>query len=142
MQTKFATLVDYMIAYNKEIRDSFPLSAYHEMSDIEFVEEFCTINCNVGRSVGKSTYIGRRAGINDLVIVPGHYAKRSGLATIMTASEVSRIPETCRGRPSKPKYVNIYVDEPRLCEQYLSRKHMYNILVCSKLQTFILLGTP
>lgn len=141
MQTKFATLVDYMIAYNKEIRDSFPLSAYHEMSDVQFVKELCTINCNVGRRVGKSTYIDRRAGINDLVIVPGHSAKRSGLATVMTASEVSRLFDTYRGR-TQPKYVNIYVDEPRLCEQYLSREHMYNILVCSKLQTFILLGTP
>ena len=140
MQTKFATLVDYMIAYNKEIKNNLPLSAYHEISDIEFVKELCTINCNVGRRVGKSTYIARRAGINDLVIVHNAPLKYNSLCTVMTASEVARIPEVYRGRYNQPKFVNIYVDEPKLCQVYLSMSEMYRILTCSKLQTFILLG--
>lgn len=140
MQSKFATLVDYMIAYNKELRDSFPLSAYHELSDIQFVRELCTIKCDVGRRVGKSTYIARRAGINDLVIVHNTTLKYNSLCTVMTASEVAHIPEGYRGRNNQPKYVNIYVDEPQLCQEYLSIPEMYRILTCSKLQTFILLG--
>lgn len=139
MDNKFNRLVDSLISYNKDLRDSLPHTHYTALSNVSFTREFCTIRCNVGRRVGKSSYIERRAGINDLVIVPNQNLKKSGLATIITASEVKRIPKTYRGR-IRPKYVNIYVDEPRMCADYLSIEEMYDILVCSKLQTFILLG--
>lgn len=140
MHSRFNTLVDNLVSYNKDMRENLPFDTYRQLSDIDFVTEFCTIRCNVGSRVGKSLYIDNRAGINDLVIVPNTYTERNGLATVMTASEVNRLPISYRGISTKPKFVNIYVDEPTLCEKYLSMEALYSILTCSKLQTFILLG--
>jgi len=145
MSVEFDTLVDYMIALNKTQRAKIGpvdimlgLAGYHM--------DFSTVHCNLGRRVGKTTYIVNRAGPKDLIILPTEsmlrFYKDNTTSNIMTASAVARIPETFRGLriPYLLNFYNIYVDEPALCSKYLTKSDLYRNLSRSQDQTFILLG--
>lgn len=144
-QLKFYTLVDYMVSFNKEMRNTLPVSTAENLSIPMFVREFCTIHCNIGRRSGKTQYIIDRARSDDLIIVHNEMIasmyKKFGVNTnIMTASSVSRLEEVFRGYYI-PKFNNIYIDEPRLCAEYVSMHYIYKSLIHSTKQTVLMLGT-
>lgn len=144
-QLKFYTLVDYMVSFNKEMRSTLSASAAENLSIPMFVKEFCTIHCNIGRRSGKTQYIIDRAKSDDLIIVHNEtiarvYKNSGADINIMTASSVSRIEEVFRGYYI-PKFNNIYIDEPRLCNEYVTTHYIYKTLVHSTKQTVLMLGT-
>jgi len=65
-QTAFFDLVDCAIRLNKQNRKD---ETYYLLPIHHYYNEFCSIDINVGRQIGKSAYIKSHANINSLVYV-------------------------------------------------------------------------
>jgi len=130
----FADLVDKAIALNKANRKCGPSSAM--FSPIAYAKQMCTVKLDIGRAVGKSTYIADHATAKDIIIVPT-LRHKSMMYLYYKDKNVVAYTEILGYRTSKPPYVNIYVDEIA----GIDLDFIYNTFVDSTIaQTFIILG--
>lgn len=112
MSTQFTELADYAIAwkYNRLV----PADA-DRISAEAFIMDFASVFLDVGRRVGKSTYIARKSRPGDLVIVPSEceamHMQRRTAAAVHTVHQLSWSGFDYR------MYDWIWVDEPRRCTQ-------------------------
>ena len=113
-------------------------------SPLDYLTSFCTIHVDVGRRVGKTSYIINNAKSTDLIIVPTRdskdyivYKRREKL-NVITASSMEFL-----SKKSFEKWDHklIYVDEPRICYQYISPINLYYWIFDANVeQTVIMLG--
>ena len=123
------------IKENKRIRD-LNYSAFHSLPHSQYLKQFCTIHIDIGRGVGKTTYITENATTNDLVIVHSRNAgcdifkKRTYLGGILWGIDGMNEVTLCN--------VNfVYVDEPSLL--MIDLDDVYHLFAVHN-PTFILLG--
>lgn len=112
-----------------------------------FAREFCTVHLDVGRQVGKTTYIKERAVEGDVIISASMERKlnayRGARADVFAPYHLDN-PHFLMSRRGRHRPSFIYVDEPdqvqRLC-QGQSLRIVYDAFASGQLdQTFVLLG--
>lgn len=134
-------LIEGLIETNKLYRKHIQLSDRYAISPLFYTIEFCTIAVDIGRGVGKTTFIKNHAQKDDLVIVANHNLKRiqygmNTLFMVIIPDEIYKI----KGK----KFKNIYIDEPKkvFVGDFEKKTDMYNLLIDPYGdQTFILLGS-
>ena len=128
--------IDVLVDINKKNR-----LCKDQLSSIEYLISQCTIRCAAGRNIGKTSYIGTHATIQDLIFVPNFYIKKGFLEqygdllknNITTFNDL----EFIRGRD----FLNVYIDEPKLCFQNYDKTLFYQNISNSRGEhTIIMLG--
>jgi len=76
----YHNLIDGLIELNLNRRELFNKQPYTNMGLIEIAMSFCTIECNIGRQSGKTTYIKSKINNDTLIIVPNHNYKKHYLS--------------------------------------------------------------
>ena len=125
-----------VIALNKENRDR--LNEWEHYSPTNYLKEFCTVHLDIGRQVGKTTFITKHANENDAVVTFLNWRNDKGIKVFSSSEDIARL------RSKKEhSYKNIFIDEPdfvfrrvaeysEILEAFASKDY--------KNQTFILLG--
>jgi len=127
----FFNVVDQLIELNKQNRNT---TAKKYLDEISYLKQYCTIIVDIGRNVGKTTYIRSRAKENDLIIVSSMFS------IIGTKSHQEILYNQTSFRNNG--YETIYIDEPKRCFAELNFDEFLQRIVNSKLeQTIICLGT-
>lgn len=150
-QEKFFRLVDDAVALNIEEQLKFEKDK-GLMAAAHWLEEFGTVNINIGRAVGKTRYIQARMKPCDLVIVPleqdvkEYYSKAGMMLKNVHSARVIfdrfNMVGYWRGRQDVPEYFNkVYIDEPsRVFATKESVYQFYNWFG-SRCNQVIMLGT-
>jgi hypothetical protein len=136
----YNNLIEGLIELNKQCRIHIKESDRYSVSPLFYAIEFCTVAVNIGRGVGKTTFIKNHAKKGDLVMVINSIAKRIQYGKniefdIITLDELDKV----RGR----RYQNIYIDEPAAVFEgdFEKKINAYQLLIDPyKDQTFVLLG--
>jgi len=136
---KFYVLLDDLILLNvmrreiiNEIKEQLPLNDY--------LKQFCTIRCDIGRQIGKTSYIKLHSDENSLVIVcdlqPVGCFEHSN-TNVVTVTQIKN--GYLRG---KRLYTKIFIDEPSYVFKDISVDVLYKELaaVSSSDTTIIQLG--
>ena len=149
---ELSNLIDSAVKINRENRLRFN-DMRKQMGPVQYAMQMCTVEINVGRAVGYSTYIKRKADEAsrrgmlplDLIVVANMEIARNvfretpGVFTIDQVLQGATYP---RGSSNALQFNRVYVDEPALCfrrEEY--RMDMYaQLLHGGDSHTFILLG--
>ena len=129
----FYDVIKILILLNKKRRvlidkNLFSFSAY--------AQEYCTVKCDIGRQIGKSTYIKTYADHKSLVVV---WSKRMKQNFSNRNFDVVCSHDLVAGKKF-PEYKTIYVDEPRFVFNNISISKFYDLLSKSYNQTYIWLG--
>jgi hypothetical protein len=138
----FVKLVDASIETNKLCREVYNEYCSLKNDPIASAINFCTVNCNAGRGVGKTEYIINNAGPDDLILVSQDRFKskikeRNNFATVLSVCDLQnhRVPLT--------RFVNFYIDEPHMI--FRNKQMLYEFYCQSaseeREQTWIFLGT-
>jgi len=138
----FVKLIETSIETNKLCRKVYSEYCSLKNNPVESAINFCTVNCNVGRGVGKTEYILNNAGPNDLIIVSEDRFKskikeKNNFATVLSVCDLQN------RRASLTRFVNFYIDEPH---RIFRNKEMLYEFYCQSAseereQTWIFLGT-
>ena len=149
---ELANLIDNAVKINRENRLRFN-DMREQMGPVQYAMQMCTVEINVGRAVGYSTYIKRKFDDAvracdlplDLIVVANEEVRRHmfrEIPTVFTIDQVLRGVTYPRGTMKPMLFDRVYVDEPSLCfrrEEY--RTDMYAQLIAGgNHPTFILLG--
>lgn len=149
---ELANLIDNAVKINRENRLRFS-DMRAQMGAVQYAMQMCTVEINVGRAVGYSTYIERKFDQAqraydhplDLIVVANEDLRRNLFREIPTVFTIDQVLQgaTYPRRSAKPMlFDRVYVDEPSLCfrrEEY--RTDMYaQLLAGGNHPTFILLG--
>ncbi len=140
--TDFHTILDQLIALNLERRK---LLINEKKFDFEYVSQYCTVKCDIGRASGKTEYIKSRATINDAIIIArpgGGYTPKmdtvSFIATLFVARDINTYNIHLINNRS---YNKIYIDEPNNVFKYINIYEIYKYFTKKDIeQTFIFLG--
>jgi len=110
MSTRFEELANHAIAwqYNRPVPADTAL-----ISAETFIMDFASVFLDVGRRVGKSTYIARKSRPGDLVIVSSECEAR--LMQMHTGAAVHTVEQLARSGFDYRMYDWIWVDEPGRC---------------------------
>lgn len=137
----FFQAVDILININNKRKKDFE-DMKKTISLLEWLENFSTVKIDIGRCVGKTTYISRRADLkSDIIVVPMRYSKRFFPENIrpicLSIDELPRKIEQIRSKVSK-----VYVDEPSLIYKQLSYGRIVDNIypICDYNTTIIYLG--
>lgn len=133
-------LIEGLIETNKQHRKHMQQEDKYYFSPLHYALEFCTVTCDIGGGVGKTTFIKTHAKHGDLVMVANDVLKRTLYGRNTEFDIVSSFDELdkVRGR----KYKTIFIDDPIsvfkekewLIETYQAFIDPYGN------QTFVLLG--
>lgn len=148
---ELSNLIDSAIKINRENRLRFG-DWKQQMSPVSYAMQMCTVEINVGRAVGYTTYIKRKIDEAshthqlplDLIVVANEEIRRNlfrEIPGVFTIDQVLRGMVHPRGMSKALRFDRVYVDEPSLCfrrEEY--RTDMYYHLTPNNYPTFILLG--
>lgn len=130
--------IDELISKGIEHRDSF--ESFKESLSLEnWAREFATIEINLPRQTGKTSYIKSRSRKQDLIIVPNLMDKSYKNSTCPVMSGFKDIENFFIRRGGSAEFV--FVDEAMLYFRTHNRDEFYRILA-PKTQYFVLLGTP
>jgi sulfur transfer complex TusBCD TusB component (DsrH family) len=101
----------------------------------EFVYQFGTVNINVGRQVGASTFIMRQATENDLILVPSDLVEEfytESKALVVCSENLVLLKKDIEARA----FEKIYVDSPAFCHPLITgmaleliKKHTQQIIM-------------
>ena len=148
MNENFYTIVDSLIKLNEDNMRRQRDYLDHMYPTARAVE-FATVKVDMGRQVGKTSYIADNAGRGDLVIVGTHEDKRSFKnckARILSAQEVFNGMNMSWHGLCKCDYNRIWIDEPRRvfgrnsANEYLKNLELFYIYFGDRANQFILLG--
>lgn len=141
---KFFNVVDNVVALNIAHQLKFEDHKRY-MANAHWLEEFCTVDINVGRQSGKSLYINKRATPVDLVVCMNEDYKRGVFKecrNVLTVSEIAADSFNRGVRFSDIKHYNkIYVDEPFAVFSRFKRYDFY-YKFAGLANQIIMLGTP
>lgn len=142
----FTNLLDHALAVNRDMRKAH-VEHRQYLSATQYAREFCTVQLDIGRAVGKSTYIAQHAEPSDMVICSNYnsmwhferitlgYRAKFELATL----DNFRNPERFRGRRQSDLRRTIWIDDA----SYATERDLaiiYETLAGHPSQTFVLLG--
>lgn len=136
---EYFEILDRLIEINKLRREEIHVNIKNIIGSRHYIDEYCTIKCDIGRQTGKSEYVRRRGNEHTLVILPklaykAHYKDFEG----MISSPRQIMNGGMRGIES---FETVIIEEPSLVFETVSKYELYNELVDnSKEQTFIILG--
>ncbi len=136
----FFSVVDNMIAFNKQRRLDMVSHLAHSMSPVQYAMDFCTVKVDAGRRSGKTSYVKQRADEWSLVIVHNEHLTKGYPDHIIVVSitEIARWHDMFRGA-KKPR--TVYIEEPNMVFRTIPQPDLYYKLVDEIYdQTFILLG--
>lgn len=133
-------LIESLIETNKQFRKHLQDESKYSVSPLFYALEFCTIAVDIGRGVGKTTFIKNHAKRGDLVVTYNFNTKRIhyGMHTeydVIAPFELEKM----KGK----RYKNIYIDEPALVFEgdYEKKLDFYRFIIYDyDEQTFVLLG--
>jgi len=140
IEIDFQQALKILIALNKEHRKMFK-EYQHFYPPAEFVMEFGTVSLDIGRGVGKSKFIRENAKPNDLVLVHNleevryweHYRP-------MTKVMCLRIHNAQYIKKYGQRFDTIWIDEPKLVFESISRYDIMKHLIVDYGQTVVMLG--
>lgn len=149
---ELSNLIDNAIKINRENRLRFS-DMREQMGEVQYAMQMCTVEINVGRAVGYSTYIKRKFAEAaracdlplDLIVVANENVRRNvfrEIPAVFTIDQVLRGVTYPRGTTKPMLFDRVYVDEPSLCfrrEEYRTDMY-YQLLAGGNHPTFILLG--
>ena len=130
----FDDAIKILILLNKKNRNRTNNLIY---SFSDYAQEYCTVKCDVGRQIGKSTYIKTHADALSVVVVMNDRMKQNFF--ISNRKFDLRTPSDLLNNPQK-EYETIYIDEPRFVFRSISVSTFYDLLSKSYNQTYIWLG--
>ena len=147
--SEFDKVMDRLILINEKYQlDNPPLRKW--LWPTEHAREIATVNVNIHRRCGMTSYIISRARPCDLVIVGNRdmlQVYKNANTKVMTASEVQAgIDGHWAGRSDIGPYNRLWIDGPMMVfderggHGYLSREKMYYYFA-EKVNQFIMLGT-
>ncbi len=130
----YKAVIDMNTAYTKSLlKDGH--AEYYEPRD--FVCQFGTVNINIGRLVGASTFIIRQATSNDLILVPSDLVEElytESEALVVCSDNLVLLKKDIEARV----FEKIYVDSPAFCHPLINR--MVLELIKKHTQQIIMLG--
>ena len=104
----FDDAIKILILLNKKNRNT--TQNLYSFSD--YAQEYCTVKCDVGRQIGKSTYIKTHADDKSLVVMNNrmikHFSIKNRKFDLCSPSDLLNNSHYLH----KKKYETIYVDEP------------------------------
>lgn len=140
MELEYSRAIDFLIGVNLKQQLAFEEQAKY-ISKQQWAKEFATVRCDVGRQIGKTSYIKSRANYGDLIIVSKYNQKRDMLYPIPSADVITHADLDVPGYRwigyPIPRYSRIYIDEPGK----LNLDMVYDIFARDTRQLFIILGS-
>lgn len=140
MEIEYWRAIDFLINLNLKQQYTFALQEQY-VSKQQWAKEFATVRCDIGRRIGKTSYIKSRANYGDLIIVGKYHLKKEMMHPIPSADVITHADlEMPRYRwigHSIPRYSRIYIDEPG----NLNLDLVYDIFARDTRQLFIILGS-
>lgn len=137
--TRYADLLDSLIAANETLRAALPPDLRGLYSAKDWARHHCTVQLDIGRRCGKTQYIQERADRSSLVVVPSR-AMGSALHPGRKYPTVAA-GDLRRWMRDRPKPMRVFIDEPRYVFERLPAESLYELLAdASSDQTFVLLG--
>jgi len=134
---KFCCAVDLLVEANEQFRERFRDQKWYDaFGPVTYAAERATVQVNPNRQAGKTEYIKSRAKAGDLIVVHAREFIHS-YVDCGTEAEVRMVSEL---RADESRYNKIYIDEPWLVFQNVSRGKFYSSLCKDADQTFIFLG--
>lgn len=113
IKNKFQQFVDGMIYLNKHNRSLYPDEVKH-LGTVRYLRDMGTVDVNIGRAVGKTTYILESATENDLIICVNNTRKKDILhktvAKVMTYEDAAHA-GFIRFSGLTNSYSTIYLDD-------------------------------
>ena len=117
---EFAKIVDEAVKYLYN-RD-FGIELVQNIGQSNFVRQFGTIHINMGRRVGKTTWIKNNCRVTDLVIVPNTISKEPYR---FKGCDVKTVSELELDQFNLTKYNWIFIDEPALCSKIVRSSNWF-----------------
>lgn len=141
-QETFHDLVDVLRRLNEQNRKADKPINPDRLA--EYAIHNATVQADIGRRCGKTSYIRDRTGADDLIIVSDAKLRaiewRDAPCAVITAAELS-FGYRNRSRPLHGhRYSTVYIDEPARVFEQIERYELYHQLARDERQTFILLG--
>lgn len=138
LSNRFHAAIDNLVALNKELREGMDPEIKEMLSPVEYAIEFCTVTCNIGRQIGKSEYIRRRARqlTHPLIVVPtNNMAHDYDALKVLTADQV------INGEAGTERYSVVFIDEFSFVFFGERQYKIYSKLALKgREMTFVLLG--
>ncbi len=136
----FYKLIDNLISLNQKRRRALDPSVKESMTPAQYAISFATVKCDIGRMVGKTEYVKRRAAQGALVVVP---TKREAKVVygdtgcdVLSAKQVRHL-----AKNKTLTYSMIFIEEPTYTFAAVPVRNLYEILVVEGMdQTFVQLG--
>lgn len=136
---EYFEILDRLIEINKLRREEIHVNIKNIIGSQHYIDEYCTIKCDIGRQTGKSEYVRRRGNKNTLVIVTKsaykvHYKDFEGM--VLSPIEIMN-----GGLRGMERFETIFIEEPSFTLKKVSKDQLYKEIVdITKEQTFIWLG--
>lgn len=140
----FSLILDCVIELNKKLRSDRD-GLRENLGLHTYMSEHCTIRFNVGRQVGKTEYIKRNCGPEDLIIILKNAYKRMFLECPVDRRDIVSIRQYLNNityYKIKP-YKNIWIDEFTFVNDVINGdlRLLYDVLGRNEVeQTFVFLG--
>jgi hypothetical protein len=135
VEIEYWRAIDFLINLNLKQQYTFAMQEQY-VSKQQWAKEFATVRCDVGRQIGKTSYIKARANYGDLIIVGKYHLKKEMMHPIPSADVITHADLEVTGFVW-PRYSRIYIDEPGK----LNLDMVYDIFARDTRQLFIILGT-
>lgn len=132
---EFARAIDFLIALNVNRQCAFGTQESF-ISKKHWAKEFATVRCDIGRQIGKTSYIKSRASYGDLIIVGKIADKKEMMHPIPSANVITHA-DLDIVEFDWPRYHRIYIDDPGK----LNLDLVYDIFARDTRQLFIILGS-
>lgn len=156
---KFHNQIDTLIQLHNDYRDALPDSIEKSLSASEFAIEFGTVKCDIGRRIGKSEYVKRRANTKTLMGYARKWLKprksRANTKTLVVVPnqdmakkyfrlgiDVLTVQQVANGATINRKaYETIFIEEPTFVFQIVPAVEVYQHLAKPGVrQVFVQLG--
>lgn len=150
LQKRFFKLIDETIMLNLQAQLNAADSRRY-IGAPQWLHEFGTVSIDIGRQLGKTTYIQERMRPCDLVVVHNEDTRRSyesraerKLPNVVTIGSLRNDFDLCyRYRRNPTDYFNkVYVDEPGMVFAAKNSKSEFINFFGDKCNQLIMIGTP
>lgn len=142
---RFAQTIDNLVALNIAFQNSLPLECKETLNPVTYAFQHATVHVDIGRQVGKTSYIKAAASDGVLVVCPHASARMSLLKDmkdvpskpfILNGGNEALIEQTLEGK----KFSFIIFDDPSELSEF-SLFEVYRMTAGAvPLQVYILLG--
>jgi len=142
----FFNLMNKLIQFNKINRKNITKQYINSVGMVNYLKEYCTVKVDIGRQIGKSTYISNNFKDNDLIITINMSMSKDFVRNFYTFYKYERNIVSYRTLLNKKDlyklktYDTIWVDEYSIINRQTDMSFIYDYLGKNENQTFIFLG--